>query len=249
MRLKQTHTQICKGVPLQIWVCIVTYLYYTPIFFIFQGIEPKISGCICSFFIILKGTLFDNCDWNENNMSDIIIKNDLRFTEKDRHLFSAPAREVAPWLLGKVLCHQLPDGKILRARITETEAYPASDSACYGRDNEKTDATMPLFGEGGVCCIYAGMLLIVCGHRDERDNVLIRKAGNEKVYYDGPIKVCEGLKIDKKNYHGKNLLAVDSTLWLEVDPMDVRHCKVQRVGLGFNVKEEDRIAPLRFIAL
>lgn len=87
-------------------------------------------------------------------MSDIIIKNDLRFTEKDRHLFSAPAREVAPWLLGKVLCHQLPDGKILRARITETEAYPASDSACYGRDNEKTDATMPLFGEGGVCCIY-----------------------------------------------------------------------------------------------
>lgn len=76
-----------------------------------------------------------------------------------------------------------------------------------------------------------------------------RLGRNEKVYYDGPIKVCEGLKIDKKNYHGKNLLAADSTLWLEVDPMELRCCKVQRVGLGFNVKEEDRIAPLRFIAL
>ncbi len=39
MWLKQNNTPICKGVPLQIGVCIVTCLNYTPIFGIFQGVE------------------------------------------------------------------------------------------------------------------------------------------------------------------------------------------------------------------
>lgn len=56
MWLKQNDTSICKGVPLQIGVCIVIHLNYTPIFVIFQGVELKMSDCICNFFVILKGT-------------------------------------------------------------------------------------------------------------------------------------------------------------------------------------------------
>ncbi len=56
MWLKQNDTPIRKGVPLQIGVCIVIHLNYTPKSVIFQGVELKMYGFICNFFVILKGT-------------------------------------------------------------------------------------------------------------------------------------------------------------------------------------------------
>lgn len=56
MWLKQTHTQICKGVPLQIGVYKPLHMYYTPKFSVFQGVEPKILCVVSNFFMICKGT-------------------------------------------------------------------------------------------------------------------------------------------------------------------------------------------------
>lgn len=171
----------------------------------------------------------------------------MRYEEKNRHLFIKSAETVAPWLLGKQICCTV-EGETRKLRITETEAYPASDSACYGYKKDPTEATAPLFRRGGTCCIYAGMLLISCGKEGEPENVLIRQAGNENIYCDGPIKLCNELKIGK-SFHGTDLLAEDSMLWIEDDPIPVRHCATQRVGLSFEAKEEDREAPRRFITL
>ena len=50
----------------------------------------------------------------------------------DEKYFSAPATELAPDLIGKVLCRRLADGSVLRRRITETECYfGEEDTACH----------------------------------------------------------------------------------------------------------------------
>ena len=78
----------------------------------------------------------------------------------DRSFFEKDAETVAKNLLGKLLCRKMPNRKILKMTVIETEAYPADDSACYGYGYEgnhekkkKTKANAPLFETGGTCCI------------------------------------------------------------------------------------------------
>ena len=172
----------------------------------------------------------------------------MRYTEKDRKIFfEQNADALAKGLLGKILCRKLEDNTILRFRIIETEAYPYEDSACYGY-KKQAKAVAPLFEVGGTCCIYGGMLLIVCGKKGKADNVLIRKTGNETHYCEGPISVCKELKIDK-NFHGADLLSPSSNLWLEDDGVCREYYQTERIRLGKGVKEEDRKRILRFIAI
>ncbi len=60
MWLKQNDAPICKGVLLQIGVCISIHIYYTPKFGNFQGVELKMLDSICNFFVICKSTLNEN---------------------------------------------------------------------------------------------------------------------------------------------------------------------------------------------
>lgn len=148
-------------------------------------------------------------------MEDTTVNNSLRFTEKDYHLFSVPADKAALRLLGKVLCHRLPDGNTLHIRITETEAYSHEDKVCYGYGKEPTEATSPLFQKGGTCCIYGAMLLIACGQEGEPDNVLLRCGADESGHvFNGPNLLYNGLQLNKDVAHGINLLTSDN-LWLE----------------------------------
>lgn len=172
----------------------------------------------------------------------------MRYTEKDRDIFSQPADDFGKWLIGKLLCRRLSDGSELRFRITETEAYCHDDSACYGKDGKITDATAPLFDKGGVCCIYANMLLIVCGKPDEPDNVLIRQAGDENKCCKGPVLLCETLGINKE-MHGMDLLDSNSPLWIEDDGKSVSCYAAERIGLGKDVLKKDRERKHRFTAI
>lgn len=174
----------------------------------------------------------------------------MRYTEKDRHFFADSEESAAQWLLGKLLCCEV-DGEIKKLCITETEAYPGTDSACYAygkKPEEASEPTKPLFSQGGTCCIYAEMLLIACGDDKLPGNVLIRRAGDKDTYCDGPIKVCEALGIDKR-FHGVDILGPNTTLWIEDNTEGIRYCSVERVGLGFVLNAEDKKAPRRFIAL
>lgn len=164
-------------------------------------------------------------------------------------LFTRPAvspDEAAQALLGLVLCRRLPDGTVLSAKITETEAYygHGADSAGYG--NRRTPATEPLFQRPGPCCVYAGMLLLSCGSAGE--NVLIRCGADGAHYYDGPLKLAGALQIDK-SFHGEDILTSDR-IRLQADDGSIGNCcRTQRVGLGKAVAEADRVRSLRFILL
>lgn len=179
-------------------------------------------------------------------MSETNEKRFPRLTEKDREHFSDPV-DAAKWLLGKVICRKLPDGEVVRLYITETEAYYYEDEACYGHDGKKTDANAPLFEQAGTCCIYGEMLLISCGEKGNPDNVLIRSAGNEQVYFNGPYKIYKGMQLNK-DLSNHDLLKSDD-LWLEYPAEENPCCQTTRVGLSKSVGKQSREAKHRFIIL
>ena len=89
----------------------------------------------------------------------------------DREYFRRDVLCVAPDLVGRILVRRLPDGTLLRARITETEAYRGErDTACHACHG-RTKRTEVLYHDGGTIYVYLcygmhWMLNIVTGHVD-----------------------------------------------------------------------------------
>ncbi len=97
-----------------------------------------------------------------------------------RRFFARPAETVARDLLGKTLVRRL-DGRTIRARVVETEAYVGPhDLACHASKG-RTARTEVLFGPGGALYVYMiyGMyhlLNVVTGPEGHGEAVLIRAA-------------------------------------------------------------------------
>ena len=76
----------------------------------------------------------------------------------NKEFYNRSAVDVAKDLLGKVLVREV-DGKILKGKIVETEAYIGeSDKACHAYNGRRTKRTEPLYGEGGIssrCYLYS----------------------------------------------------------------------------------------------
>ena len=175
--------------------------------------------------------------------------------------FARPTCVVAADLIGKVLCRQLTDSdgqqKILRMRISETEAYIGEgDAACHAHAGTRTARTEIMYHEGGVFYIYLTygihhMLNLVSGPIESPEAVLIRagfltqdserlideqllgttKQLNHIKQLAGPGKLTKGLQIDKALY-GKPILPT-SMLWVEDDgcqpPISLR----PRIGIDY----------------
>lgn len=125
------------------------------------------------------------------------------------------ASNVARRLLGSLLERHV-NGKVLRARIVETEAYDQTDAASHSYKGE-TKRTKVMFGEAGFLYVYFtyGMHYccnVVVGPKGQGAAVLIRaveplngedimlstragKSGPELT--NGPAKLCQALGIDK----------------------------------------------------
>ena len=72
----------------------------------------------------------------------------------DRDFFRQNATELAPALVGKLLCRKLPDGNIIKLRISETEAYcGVDDTACHAHKG-KTKRSEMLWHDGGTIYVY-----------------------------------------------------------------------------------------------
>ena len=118
---------------------------------------------------------------------------------QDREFFRRDVLCVAPELVGRILVRRLPDGTLLRARITETEAYRGEqDTACHA-SRGRTRRTEVLYHDGGTIYVYLcygmhWMLNIVTGHADEPQAVLIRACADGA---NGPGKLTRRLQIDK----------------------------------------------------
>lgn len=139
---------------------------------------------------------------------------------------------VARELLGKTLVRVLPDGEMLKLRITETEAYcGVEDRACHASKG-RTSRTEVMFGPGGLVYVYLiygiyWMLNFVTGDENEPGAVLIR--GLERL--DGPGRLGRKLQLDR-SFYGENL-ETSRRLWVE-DNVPVRQfSSVPRVGIGY----------------
>ena len=155
----------------------------------------------------------------------------------------APAAAEA--LVGKLLVRRFSDGRELRARITETEAYyTVADTACHAHRG-RTRRTETLYGPAGTIYVYLcygmhWMLNLVTGAEGSPQAVLIR--GVEGV--SGPGRVTKYLGIDG----GLNGAALGEELRLEEDgyiPPAVE--RTARIGIGY-AAPEDREKLWRFLA-
>jgi len=155
--------------------------------------------------------------------------------------------DAAPALLGKLLCRRLPDGTVLRRRITETEAYRGEeDTACHARAG-KTRRTAVMYGPGGLSYVYLcygihSLLNVVTGADGQPQAALIR--GVEGL--PGPGRVTKAMGIDC-SLNGIDMRCSD-LLWLEDDgfvPASI--LTGPRVGIGY-ASEEDRGRGWRFRA-
>ena len=160
--------------------------------------------------------------------------------------FLASATELAPALLGKILCRQTSAG-IIRRRITETECYfGEEDTACHAHKG-RTDRTDVMYGEGGRAYVYLcygihSLLNLVTGPEGHPEAVLIR--GVEGI--SGPGRVTKQMQIDRSL--NRALLVPKNGLWLEDDGYVPTFVTDRRVGIDYAAKE-DRERPWRFLAV
>ena len=160
--------------------------------------------------------------------------------------FETDVLELAPALLGKIICRKMPDGEVLRCRITETEAYNGvSDLACHASKG-RTPRTEIMFHQGGHVYVYLiygmyWMLNFVTGEKEIPQAVLIR--GIEG--YSGPGKLTKALEIDK-SFYGENLLTSEK-LWIEDGLRKVSYTATPRIGIDYS-GEIWKNKPWRFLA-
>jgi DNA-3-methyladenine glycosylase len=162
----------------------------------------------------------------------------------DKEYYTLDAVSLAQRLIGKLLCRKIDD-KVIKKRITETEAYLGeSDTACHAHKG-KTKRTSVMYKQGGVSYIYLcygmyNMLNVVSGEKDSPQAVLIR--GIEG--YNGPGKLTKYLNITRE------LNDVDLTssndIWIEDDNVLLKYKKTPRIGISY-AEKKDRERLWRFV--
>ncbi|MDR2931106.1 MAG: DNA-3-methyladenine glycosylase [Propionibacteriaceae bacterium] len=154
--------------------------------------------------------------------------------------------EVAPALLGKLVCHVTGDGKTLRGRVTEVEAYRGEqDTACHARVG-RTKRTEPLYHVGGCAYVYLcygihRLMNVVTGPQDMPQAVLLRGLAD----VSGPGRLTRALGVELAD----NLtdLTTSSVLWLEDDAHVPQHIDTTgRIGIGY-ASAEDQARPWRWV--
>jgi DNA-3-methyladenine glycosylase len=160
--------------------------------------------------------------------------------------FARPATELAPDLIGKVLCRRLADGEVLRRRITETECYfGEEDTACHAHKG-RTPRTDTLYQVGGCTYVYLcygihALLNLVTGAKDHPEAVLIRGVEGAS----GPGRVTKALGITC----GDNRLPLtpEAGIWVEDDGASAPDLEaLPRVGIDY-AERADRERPWRYL--
>ncbi|MEM0480920.1 MAG: DNA-3-methyladenine glycosylase [Candidatus Aenigmatarchaeota archaeon] len=162
-----------------------------------------------------------------------------------RKFFEREPKIVAIELLGKILVRKI-NGKILKAEITETEAYygkedPAS-RVYLGKPKYVVELMHDKPGKLLIYMVHSNWLLNVVAHEKNKVGaVLIRavKPLNFKAITNGPGKLTKALKIDK------SLNGIDATI--ENSPINfintrkkVKYFSSKRIGVKKDLDENLR---------
>lgn len=159
-----------------------------------------------------------------------------------RDYYLAPATELAPDMLGKLLCRRDADG-VRRYRITETEVYYGTeDTACHAH-RCATGRARIMFEAGGLAyvhrCHMFNLLTVVTGPVGHPEGVLVR--GVEGL--DGPGRVGRELGLELSMYGSP--MSPEGYLWMEDDGCRPGFSASERVGIGYAC-EEDRARMWRY---
>jgi len=155
--------------------------------------------------------------------------------------YSRPATELAPLLLGKLLCRRVGDA-VLRRRITETECYfGEEDTACHAHKG-RTPRTDTLYQQGGITYVYLcygihSLLNVVTGAKNHPEAVLVRGVEGAS----GPGRVTKALGITCAD--NRLALIPENGIWIEDDdtPVPPHQC-LPRVGIDYAAKaDRDRL--------
>ena len=162
--------------------------------------------------------------------------NDMR---QNFEFYSKRAPELAPSLIGKLLCRKVRDDNgehIVKLRITETECYfGEDDTACHAHKG-KTERTKTMYLQGGIAYVYLCygmhyMLNVVSGPDGYPEAVLIRGVEG----YNGPGRLTKALKIDR-SLNGEDLV-LSEELWIEDDGYCSEYVEGKRVGIDYATEE------------
>ena len=161
-----------------------------------------------------------------------------------KEYFLAPATELAPDLLGKLLCRKIK-GETIKLRILETECYfGEEDTACHAHKG-RTPRTDIMYEAGGNAYIYLcygihSLLNITTGEEGHPEAVLIRAVEGSV----GPGRLTKRLSIDRTLNRAP--LTEESGLWIEDDGTHPDFAAAPRVGIDY-ASGEDRNRLWRFI--
>ena len=162
-----------------------------------------------------------------------------------KEYFLRPATELAPDLLGKLLCRKIED-KVIKLRILETECYfGEEDTACHAHKG-RTPRTDIMYQAGGNAYVYLcygihSLLNITTGNEGHPEAVLIRGVEGSI----GPGRLTKRLLIDRSLNRAP--MIPESGLWIEDDGTRSDYITAPRVGIDY-ADEADRTRLWRFIA-
>jgi DNA-3-methyladenine glycosylase len=164
--------------------------------------------------------------------------------------FRRPAQDVARALIGKILVRRLP-GKLLRARLIETEAYLGPDDLASHASKGRTARTEVLFGPPGRAYVYLiyglhEMFNVVAGAVGQGQAVLIRAAlplDDWKADLSGPGRLARALQITRVQ-NGLDLTGAELHFLDNPDDQPVVQT-TKRIGIDYAREWKD--APLRFV--
>ena len=177
-----------------------------------------------------------------------------------KEFYSKGALELAKELLGKTLIREV-DGKVLKSKIVETEAYIGEiDKASHAYNGRRTERTEPLFHEGGIAYVYFIYGLYHCfnvisGEKDKGEGVLIRAveplnefdyisqkrfaknfdeltAAKKKTLTNGPSKLCMAYSIDK-SYNYKKLYEKGELYIEDSEEENLEIVETTRIGIDY----------------
>lgn len=166
-------------------------------------------------------------------------------TKLTKDFYTLSALELAPMLIGKLLC-VATDGNVIRARITQTECYCGETDTASHAKSGRTKRTLPLYREGGVAYVYLcygihALFNVVCSLAEDPQSVFIRGVEG----YDSPARLTKALGIDKT--FNEEDLCISNRVWIEDDGYRPQITTAPRVGIDY-ASQTDRAKLWRFIA-
>ena len=158
-----------------------------------------------------------------------------------RKFFAKNTLVVAKSLLGLVFCRRLQDGRILKGKIVETEAYTQEEPSCHAFCGV-TKRSETLFRKAGTLYVYFTYGMYYCSNIvTEKEGygsaVLIRAVEpltelNEYKKTNGPAKFCKAFSITTE-LNNLDITSKTSEIWIEKgeDISDDNIIQTTRIGI------------------